>query len=63
MNGKQIIILIIALTVSALVLWHDLPLAFPWVIIKVLMLFLKLFAVLAVAVLVYIFAAGKKKTS
>ncbi|MEW6077891.1 MAG: hypothetical protein AB1724_08775 [Thermodesulfobacteriota bacterium] len=62
MNGKQITILAVALAASGLILWHDLPLEFPWVMLKVLMLFLKLFAVLAVAVFAYV-AAGKKKPS
>ena len=56
MNGKQIIILIIALAVSALIVWHALPIEFPWLIVKMLKLFVKLFAVLALAVVAYIYA-------
>jgi hypothetical protein len=63
MNAKQIIILITALAVSALILWYDLPIEFPWIIFKVLMLFLKLFIVLALTVFAYVFTAGKKNSS
>lgn len=58
MNRIQIIILIAALIVSALILWHDLPIVFPWMM-KVVMLFLKLSVVLAVTIFAYIFAGGK----
>jgi hypothetical protein len=61
MNGRQIIILIVALVVSALIVWHDLPIEFPEIIVKVLMLFVKLFAVLALTIFAYIFAGRKKK--
>ncbi len=63
MNGKQIIILISALIVSALIVWHDLPIEFPGTVGKVLMLFVKLSVVLAVAIFFYIFAGGKKKSA
>jgi hypothetical protein len=63
MNLKQIIILIIAGAVSALVVWHDLPIEFPGIIVKMLMLFVKLSAVVAVTIFAYIFAGGKKKSS
>jgi hypothetical protein len=63
MNRKQIIILISALIVSALIVWHDLPLEFPGTMFKVVMLFVKLFMVLALASLAYVFAGGKKKSS
>ncbi|MDA8104736.1 MAG: hypothetical protein M0Z71_05090 [Nitrospiraceae bacterium] len=63
MNGKQIVILICALAVSALILWHDLPIEFPGIIGKVLMLFVKMSVVLALAIFAYIFAGGKKKAS
>jgi hypothetical protein len=63
MNGKQIAILVTALVVSALILWNDLPIEFPLIIFKVLMLFLKLFAVFALAVLAYVFAADKKNSN
>ena len=63
MNWKQIIIFISAFAVSALIVWHDLPIEFPGAIIKVLMLFVKLSLVFALAIFAYIFAAGKKKSS
>jgi len=61
MNGKQIIILIGALIVSALIVWNDLPIEFPGIIGKVVMLFVKLSVVVAVTIFAYIFAGGKKK--
>jgi hypothetical protein len=63
MNGKRITILITALAVSALIVWHDLPIEFPMIITKVLMLFVKLFIVLAVTSFAYVFAGGKRKPS
>jgi hypothetical protein len=63
MNGKRITILIGALAVSALILWHDLPIEFPLIMVKVLMLFLKLIVVLALAAFAYTFTGGKKKPS
>lgn len=60
MNGKQIIILISALAVSVLIVWHDLPIVFPW-LINILMLFAKLSAVLFLTVMAYVFTGGKKK--
>jgi hypothetical protein len=63
MNRKRIIILISALIVSALIVWHDLPLEFPGTMFKVVMLFVKLFIVIALASFAYIFAGGKKKSS
>ena len=63
MNGKQIIILIGALIVSALIVWNDLPIEFPGIMGKVLMLFVKLSVVLAVTIFAYIFIGGKKKAS
>ena len=61
MNGKQIIILIGAFIVAGLILWHDLPIEFPGIIFKFLMLFVKLSIVFAVALFAFIFAGGKKK--
>ena len=63
MNRKRIIILISALIVSALIVWHDLPLEFPGTMFKVVMLFVKLSIVLALSSFAYIFAGGKKKSS
>ena len=48
---------------SALIVWHDLPIEFPGIILKVFVLFLKLFAVFALAIFAYLFAGGKKKSS
>ena len=63
MNLKQIIILIVACIVSALIVRHDLPIEFPGIIFKVFMLFVKLSIVLALTIVAYIFAGGKKKSS
>ncbi len=63
MNGKRDTILISALAVSALIVWHDLPIEFPMIIAKVLMLFVKLFIVVALTSLAYVFAGGKEKPS
>ncbi len=60
MNVKQIISLICALIVSTLILWHDLPIKFPWTL-NIMMLFLKLSGVLVLTVFVYIFTGKKKK--
>ncbi len=63
MNGKRIIILIGACVVSALILWHDLPIEFPGIIGKVLMLFMKLSIVLALTIFAYIVAGRRKRPS
>jgi uncharacterized membrane protein len=63
MNGKRIIVLISALIVSALILWHDLPIEFPGIMGKTLMLFVKLSVVVALTIFAYIFAGAKKKSS
>ena len=63
MNRKRIIILISALIVSALIVWHDLPIEFPGTMGKVLMLFVKLSVVVALTIFAYIFSGGKKKSS
>jgi len=63
MNVKQIVVLIGAFVVSGLILWHDLPVEFPGIIVKILMLFLKLSIVVVIAIFAYIFAGGKKKSS
>lgn len=60
MNGKQIMIVVGALVASALIVWFDLPLEFPGLITKVIMLFVKLSVVLALTIFAYIFAGGKK---
>ena len=57
MNGRQTIILIAALVVSALIVWHDLPIEFPWMI-NVVKLFLKLSVVLGFAVFAFVFFSG-----
>jgi hypothetical protein len=63
MNGKRITILICALAASALIVWHDLPIEFPMIIAKVLMLFGKLFIIVVVTSFAYVFAGSKKKSS
>jgi hypothetical protein len=63
MNSKRIIILISAFIVSALIVWHDLPIEFPGIVGKILMLFVKLSVVLALTMFAYIFAGGRKKSS
>jgi hypothetical protein len=63
MNRKRIVILIGAFIVSALIVWHDLPLEFPGTMFKVVMLFVKLFIVFALSIFAYIFTGGKKKSS
>ncbi len=63
MNLIQIVILICALFVSVLIVWYDLPLEFPGLIAKSLLLFLKLSIVLVLTVIAYIIAGKKKKTS
>jgi hypothetical protein len=63
MNRNRTIILICAVIVSALILWHDLPIEFPGIMRKVMMLFVKLSVVVALTIFAYIFAGGKKKTS
>ncbi|HRZ87954.1 MAG TPA: hypothetical protein P5117_00595 [Spirochaetia bacterium] len=60
MNGKQIAILAIAVAVMVGIVWHDLPLEFPMIIMKALMLFLKVSLVAAVAVFAYLFIGRKK---
>ncbi len=63
MNRTRIFILCCGLIVSALIVWYDLPIEFPGIIRKVVMLFVKLSVVLAVTILAYIFATGKKRAS
>jgi hypothetical protein len=63
MNLKRIIILIGALIVSVVILWHDLPIDFPGIMPKVLMLFVKLSVVVALTIFAYIFAGREKKSS
>ena len=60
MNGKQIAVLVVTAMVMAGVVWHDLPLEFPMIIIKALMLFLKVSVVVTVAVFAYLFAGREK---
>jgi len=61
MNVKQIIILIVGLSVSGLIVWQALPIEFPQIIYKTIMLFVKLTVVLALTIFAYVFARGKKK--
>lgn len=60
MNRKQILIIICALTALALILWYSLPIEFPWMALKVIKLFLMVFAVIVLAVFSFVFAGGKK---
>jgi len=60
MNGKQITILVSAIVLSVLIVWFDLPLEFPGLITKLIMLFVKLSVVLALTIFAYIFFGGKK---
>lgn len=60
MNGMRLIVLIIAIVLSALIAWHDLPIRFPWAI-NIFMLFLKLFIVIFLAGIAFSFARRKKK--
>ena len=62
MNGKQIVILAGAVVISALVLWHDLPIEFPGIVVKALLLFLKISVIIALAIFGYMFAGRKKKS-
>lgn len=61
MNTIQIIILACAIVLSGAILWHDLPIEFPWIIYKIVMLFFKLTAVALVTIVAFIFS-GRKKT-
>lgn len=63
MNGKQIVIVIVALAVSVLIVRHELPIDFPLIIVKVLRIFVSLFVVLALTILACIFAGRRKKIS
>ena len=63
MNPIQIVVLICAVILSALIVWNDLPLEFPGLIAKTLLLFLKLSIVLVLTVIAYIIAGKKKKAS
>ena len=63
MNRMRIVILICAVAVSALLVWQDLPIEFPGIMGKVMMLFVKLSVVVALTIFAYILAGGKKKTS
>jgi len=63
MNWKQIVILISGVIILVLIVWHDLPIEFPEIMLKVVMLFVKLFIVIALASFTYIFAGRKKKSS
>jgi glucan phosphoethanolaminetransferase (alkaline phosphatase superfamily) len=60
MNRKQIFIIICTLTALALILWYSLPIEFPWLVLKVIKLFLMVFVVIALAIFSFVFASGKK---
>jgi len=63
LNLKQIVILIIALAVIVLLLWQELPLEFPGVMLQMLRLFVKIAIVVVLTFLAYIFAGRKKSSS
>jgi MFS superfamily sulfate permease-like transporter len=63
MNGRRIAVLVGAVILTALIVWHDLPIEFPGAIGKVLMLFVKLSVVVALTIIAYIFTGRKKKPS
>ena len=63
MNGRQIAILAISLAVSALLVWHYLPLQHPGFYAGLFTLLLSLFVVLVLTVIAYLLAGGKKKAS
>ena len=63
MNGKRITILVIAIAVSALIIWRELPIGFPYILAKVLRIGIQLTVVLAVTVFAFMFSGGKKKPS
>jgi hypothetical protein len=61
MNAKQKAILVIAVGVLGLILWHDLPIEYPLIMFKAIMLFVKVSITTALAILAYVLAGGKKK--
>jgi MFS superfamily sulfate permease-like transporter len=63
MNGRRIAVLVGAVILTVLIVWHDLPIEFPGAIGKVLMLFVKLSVVVALTIIAYIFTGRKKKPS
>ncbi len=63
MNWKQAVISICAIVVAAVIVWRDLPIEFPGMILRALLLFVKVSVVLGLAVVAYIFMADKKKPS
>lgn len=63
MNWKQIIVSISAFAVSAVIIWHALPIEFPGLISKIVILFVKLSVVLALAFFAILFLADKKNSS
>jgi len=62
MNRKRIIILISAVVIILLILWHDLPIQFPWAI-NVMMLYVKISIVVILAFIAFFFSGKKKKPS
>ncbi len=61
MNRKRIIILISAVVLILLILWHDLPIQFPWAV-NIMMLYVKISIVVVLAFIAFFFA-GKRKVS
>ena len=62
MNRKRIIILISAVVLILMILWHDLPIQFPWAI-NVMMLYVKISIVVILAFIAFFFAGKRKKPS
>ncbi len=62
MNLLQLLILIAAAVAAGWIVWQDLPLEIPLVVFKALMLVVKLFILLALAVAAYLFAGRMKRS-
>jgi amino acid transporter len=60
MNRKRVIILISAVVLILLLLWHDLPIQFPYAV-NIMMLYLKISIVVILAFIALFFAGRKKK--
>lgn len=63
MNGKQITVLVLALVITALILWRNLPIEFPLAIVKMFVLAMKLCVVIILAIIAYFVVGGKRKAS
>jgi hypothetical protein len=61
MTGKQVIILIGAFIVSALILWHDLPIEFSGIIGRMPVLSVKLIVVVALTIFAIYTREGRSR--